>query len=134
MKARQQPAEQEPENVDRDSESEKGEEKGTVDSMYDQCVTFSNLKEVRVIHRLAKGSVSPGHQWPVGGALVLSRGLTPLETQRRNLVPDKIPSPGPGWQRDYTIGKTNMWDIVCRTRSGHANRALGQSRSTATPR
>jgi hypothetical protein len=64
-----------------------------------------------VIHRLAKDSVSSGHQWPVGGASVLSPGLTP-KRQRRNLVPEKIPgsSPGPGCQHDCTsIGTTRMW-------------------------
>ena len=47
--------------------------------MYDQCLHDANLKEVRAIRRLAKDSVSPGHQRPVGGAPVLSLGLTPRQ-------------------------------------------------------
>ena len=51
----------------------------------DQCVYMQPVpvcqpsisEEVRAIHRLAKDSASPGHQWPVGNAPVLSLGLTP---------------------------------------------------------
>ena len=130
VKARQQPAEQEPENVDRDSESEKGEEKGTVDSMYDQCVTFSNLKEVRVIHRLAKGSVSPGHQWPVGGAPVLSLGLTPplVNSCCREKEPDDDKAL---LFRNLIIVSTLVWTPV-QARVEQENRAMGTETETGT--
>ena len=48
---------------------------GPVDSA--ESNVFINLKEFFLIYRLAKGSFSPGHQLPVGGAPVLSPEWTP---------------------------------------------------------
>ena len=82
-------------------------------TMYDQCLLRANLKEVRVIRRLAKGSVFPGHQWPVGGTpTVLSPGRTPAsgsreETLSRSMydqcLHDANPQVKEGWS--YTLAK-----------------------------